>query len=106
MLLSVDLRGLSPSIELFPDTSADSITVRVEGDCDRASAESALISVGAGFIPGHYAELSVAWLLTRCGSDDSDRAWLRKDRLDETGNWLAAAVEWADDHTATICVGD
>ncbi len=106
MLLSVDLRGLSPSIGLFADTSADSITVRVEGDCDRASAESVLLSVGAGFIPGHYAELSVAWLLSRCSSDDRERAWLRKDRLDETGDWLAAPVEWADGHTTTACVGD
>jgi hypothetical protein len=78
----------------------------VEGDCDRASAEDVLLSAGAGFIPGHYAELSVAWLLARCSADDRDRAWLRQDRLDETGKWLAAPVEWADDYTTTICVGE
>jgi hypothetical protein len=106
MLLSVDLRGLAPSVGLVADTSANSVTVRVEGDCDRASAENVLLSVGAGFIPGHYAELSVAWLLARCSSDDRDRAWLRKDRLDETGDWLAAPVEWADDNATTICVAE
>ena len=27
-------------------------------------------------------------------------------RLDESGDWLAAPVEWADDNRATICVAE
>jgi hypothetical protein len=99
MLVTVDLRGGSPSVRLLADAHLDSVTVRVEGG-DRYSAENVLLSAGAGCIPGHYAELRVAWLLATCRSDDVNRPWLRQDRLDDSGTWLAAPIQWSDSRAA------
>jgi hypothetical protein len=107
MLVTVDLRGVSPSVRLIADAHPDSVTVWVDGG-DRSTAENVLLSAGAGCIPGHYAELRVAWLLATCSSDDGNRPWLRPDRLDESGAWLAAPIQWSDikwpDRDAAVCL--
>jgi hypothetical protein len=103
MLVVVDTSGTSPLVALDED-GTNTVSVLVRGVSDRVAVEAVLADAGAGVVPSHHAELSVDWLLQRAGLNTStsnpveirDLApWLRMERVDGSGRWLAAPVIWS-----------
>lgn len=103
MILWVDVESGSRSVSLSSESPA-TLTVVVRGRAERCEVDLALREVGAGCVPDHHAELNLAWLLERAADsvgveeDESpnhtEAKWLRSDRLDDSGKWIAAPITW------------
>jgi riboflavin kinase/FMN adenylyltransferase len=109
MIVVVDLHRLPGEVYVVEE-HLPSVTVQVSGTGRLVDVDEAMVAAGAGRAIGHHAELLLEWLAARrrtgpLGSEGAvvtgtaDRwagRWIPAGRLDESGTWVAAGIEWGD----------
>jgi hypothetical protein len=93
VILSINLDADSVTAALVGVRSRDPVVVAPHGIYERRSLDSALATLGAGCVPGHTAELRVAWLEAALGPETTG-LW-HEALLDAAGEWLAAPIDWS-----------